>query len=148
MVTASYSGRFITKNLYLDFSLATRISGTKYNDNYALKQSIVLFDVGFRYAILNKNDHEVSLGAFWGSIGHRMDIDNVLPNQQSDRIEKTSSFVGVKAMYHLYDFVYFNIGYRFDVGSERISINGHDYSSSPKLSADGLFFGIGIGSKF
>jgi len=145
MFTASYSKRFITKNLYFDLSLATRISGSKHKDNYALKQYITLVNLGFRYAILTQNGHKVSLGAFWGSISHRMDIDNVLPNQQSDRLEKISSFVGVKAMYHLYDFIYFDVGYRFDVGSERVSINGHDYSNSPKLSADGLFFGIGIG---
>jgi len=145
MLTARYSEKFITKNLYFDVSLATRISGTKYKDNYALKQSIVLLDLGFRYAVLDKNDHNLSFGAYWGNISHRMDIDNVLPNQQSDRIEKTSNFVGVKAMYVFHDFVYFNLGYRFDVGSQRISINGHDYSDSPKLSAEGLFFGIGIG---
>jgi len=34
MFTASYSERFITKNLYFDVSLATRISGTKYKNDY------------------------------------------------------------------------------------------------------------------
>jgi len=145
MLTLYYRSNFIFKKLYFDGSLAGRVSGTIRNDNYALKQQIILFDVGLNYLVLDKTDHNLSLGAFSGTLVYRADIDNVLPNQQSDRLQKNSEYLGIRASYILYEWIHITAGYRFDIDSKRVKVNGHKISNSPELSSDGLFFGVGIG---
>jgi len=145
MFTFYARDNYILKKLFFDGSLAGRISGSKRNDNYALKQQILLFDIGLGYKILDKKAHDLSLGVFSGAILCRMDIDNVLPNQQSDRLQKNSEFLGVRASYVLYEWIHITAGYRFDIDSKKMKVNGHVLPDSPKLSADGLFFGVGMG---
>jgi len=102
MATFYVRDNYIFKKLFFDGSFAGRISGSERNDNYALKQQILLFDIGLSYKILDEKDHDLSIGAFVGNIYYRADIDDVLPNQQSDRLQKNSEFLGVRASYILY----------------------------------------------
>jgi len=140
-----YTENLYRKRLFFDVSVGWRNSGTKSNNDYAVKQNIFHYDLGFRYVVLNKTDHNFSLGAFVGRTSYTINIDNILENQQSDRIQKRDRHLGVRVLYTFFDHWHFTAGYRFNIDSERVSINGHSYSNSPKLSSEGLFFGIGIG---
>jgi|GEM_PF-980593 len=141
-----YTENLYRKKLYFDVYIGWRNSGTKGNDDYSVKQNIFYYDLGFRYVLLNKKDHNLSLGAFVGRANYTINIDNMLENQKSDRIHKRDRHVGFRVLYTLIGSWHLTAGYRFNIeNNERVSLNGHRYSDSPKLSAEGLFFGIGIG---
>jgi len=141
-----YTENLYRKKLYLDVSVGWRNSGTKRNDDYAVKQNIFYNDLGLRYVVVSKKEHNISLGAFVGRANYTINIDNMLENQKSDRIYKQDRHVGFRILYTFIDVWHLTAGYRFNIeNNQRASINGHRYSDSPKLSAEGLFFGIGIG---
>lgn len=144
------------------WSLSGGVSWAQENQGeYDLNQRTSFYELEFEAYSFRKNRHSVFANIAVGSVLYRIDIDEATSASSFSsglddfggamRIESNNnSYIALKTGYdwglsEKNNFsLGFRFGYRFRLNKEKLELNGHNYSDSPKSSASGVFFGVAL----